>query len=152
MKLLRSGYKVSQVRQIIVSGIRGYQRKVDFAAENGYDLHRSANFSLVSRMKKKIFQKTQWFKGDKKKNKPKKNKNQKSKNNNKPVPKIKSVMFVPRTTNTELLKQLRSEESKLSEVTGYRVKLVERSGVQLRRILCRTNPFAGQHCLVLSGV
>ena len=81
------------------------------------------------------------------KNKPKNNIKNKSKNKNqKPVPRIKSVLFVLRTEKAELLKQLRSEEAKLSEFTGYRVKLVERSGIQLRRILCRTNPFAGQHC------
>ena len=62
------------------------------------------------------------------------------------MPEIKSVLFVPRTEGGELIKRLRKKEAELAEITEYRVKLVERSGTQIRKILCKKNPFAGQNC------
>ena len=41
---------------------------------------------------------------------------------------------------------LRAEEQKLTEITGYRIKVVERSGDQIRRILCKKDPFEGAPC------
>ena len=41
---------------------------------------------------------------------------------------------------------LRAEEQKLTEITGYKIKIVERSGDQIRRILCKQNPFEGAPC------
>ena len=41
---------------------------------------------------------------------------------------------------------LRVEEKKLSGITGYRVKIQEVNGTQIRRILCRKNPFQGIPC------
>ena len=61
-------------------------------------------------------------------------------------PKIKSILFVPRTEGGELLKKLRVEESKLADITGYRVKLVERPGTQISRILCQKNLWSGEDC------
>ena len=60
--------------------------------------------------------------------------------------KIKAVLFVPRTERGELLSRLKEEEAKLTDITGYRVKLVESPGTQLSRILCKRNPWAGQDC------
>ena len=51
-------------------------------------------------------------------------------------PKIKSVLFVARTGSTELCRRLRAEEQNLSRMTGYAVKIQERSGNQIRKILC----------------
>ena len=41
---------------------------------------------------------------------------------------------------------LREEEKKLSGITKYRVKIQEVNGTQIRRILCRKNPFQGIPC------
>ena len=59
---------------------------------------------------------------------------------------VKSVLFVPHTPGSELAKRLRKEEERVSKVAGYRVKIVERTGTQLRRILCKKNPFTGLPC------
>ena len=53
---------------------------------------------------------------------------------------------MPRSTGSKLCKMLRAEEQKLTEVTGYKIKIVERSGDQIRRILCKQNPFEGAPC------
>ena len=47
------------------------------------------------------------------------------------APDIKSVMFCPYTKNGELAKQLRNEEEKLQELTGYKIKIVEQVGDKL---------------------
>ena len=59
---------------------------------------------------------------------------------------VKAVLFVPRTRGGELAARLRKEEEKLAQLTGYKVKIVERTGVQVKRILCKTNPWAGESC------
>ena len=58
LTLLRSGYNISSVRQIIVSGLRDFKNKVQRAVEAGRKLHKS----LDVRMKNKIYAKTSWFK------------------------------------------------------------------------------------------
>ena len=59
---------------------------------------------------------------------------------------MKSVLFVPHTPGSELAKRLRREEERVSSVAGYRVKIVERTGSQIRRMLCKKNPFSGLPC------
>ena len=66
LTLLRLGYNINSVRQIIVAGLRGFKNRVLRAAEAGTKLHRSPESSLDARLKKKIFEKTSWFKGGKK--------------------------------------------------------------------------------------
>ena len=155
VKLLRSGYNVSVTREVIISGLRSYQRKVANAREAGQPLHRPAHTSLEARTRKKIFEKTSWFKNKNNQKITKKisKKYQNFKKNQKTIPKVKSVLFVPRSTGSKLCKMLRAEEQKLTEVTGYKIKIVERSGDQIRRILCKQDPFEGapcgrDHCMV----
>ena len=95
-----------------------------------------------------MFGKTSWYK-NKNKNKIQKNlktrKNPKTNENNN-ILEVKSVLFVPHTPGSELAKRLRKEEERVSSVAGYRVKIVERTGTQIRRILCKKNPFTGLPC------
>ena len=62
LTLLRSGYNIYSVRQIIVSGLRDFKNKVQRAVEAGRKLHKS----LDVRMKNRIYNKTSWFKNKKK--------------------------------------------------------------------------------------
>ena len=148
--LLRSGYKTSSVRQILISGLRGFKNKVLRASEAGTKLHRSAELSLDARLKNKIMGKSSWFKPKQKKASfgakkyTKKVKKEKSKTS--PSLKVKSVVFVPRTPSSKLAKLLRAEEQRLAVTTGYRVKIQERSGTQLRRILCSKSPLPTIPC------
>ena len=41
------------------------------------------------------------------------------------------MLFVPYMPGSELANRLRKEESRVSSITGYRVKIVERTGTQL---------------------
>ena len=49
--------------------------------------------------------------------------------------KVKAVMFVPYTRNSALAKELRQAEEKLGELTGYKLKIVERAGNKLVDLL-----------------
>ena len=45
-----------------------------------------------------------------------------------------TVIFVPQTPNGELASRLRRAELELSEICGYKVKVAEKSGTNLKRI------------------
>ena len=141
LKLLRSGYSISSARQVLISGIRCLQRKVSHAKESGVPLHRSAQSTLGSRLKKKLTEKSSWFKGSKKAQPGVKNFTKSSHvTSASQVPQVKTVMFVPRTNDSKLCKQLRVAEENLSRITGYRCAIKERNGTQIRRLLCVKNP------------
>ena len=57
-----------------------------------------------------------------------------------------TVFFVDSTKGGILAKRLRAEEDRLAGLTGFRVKIVESGGSQLRQVLPNTNPWAGMKC------
>ena len=63
-------------------------------------------------------------------------------NNNTPI----TVLFVPRTVGGELARKLRQAEEEIEKITGDRIKIVERAGTMLKRILHKSNPWAGGPC------
>ena len=71
------------------------------------------------------------------KNKPKKGQKE---------PPTIGVMFVDQTMGGVLAKRLQEVEDRLAGVTGYRIRMVESAGTQLRRMLPNTNPWAGEDC------
>ena len=60
-KLINSGHKVVTVRGILISGIKGFKRRVSRCQAEGVPLHRSAGQSADKRRKKKMMAKTNWF-------------------------------------------------------------------------------------------
>ena len=54
--------------------------------------------------------------------------------------KVKAVMFIPYTTHSELATRLRENEDKMQEMTGYRLKIVEKGGTKLVDILHKAYP------------
>ena len=49
-------------------------------------------------------------------------------------------MFVPYTVGSELARRLRDAEAKIQDMTGYRLKIVERAGTKLEDALRRADP------------
>ena len=139
-RLRRSGYSHSQSHEIIISGVVGYERKVERAAKNNIPLHRPAATTLKIRIHKKLTERENWYKNkNKNENKSSENKKRKSKTHNNGSSKKKtpivSIMFVPYTPKSELLKQLKFAESKVTAITGDKVKHVERAGTKLKHLL-----------------
>ena len=55
---------------------------------------------------------------------------------------VKAVMFVPYTAvGSELARRMRQAESTLQEMTGFRLKIVERSGRKLEDMLHKSDPW-----------
>ena len=49
-------------------------------------------------------------------------------------------MFVPYTAHSELATRLRGNEEKMQNMTGYRLKIVEKVGTKLVDLLHKANP------------
>ena len=152
-QMLASGYSPEQTRDIVVAGLTGYERKLKKSKEEKKDLHRSAAGSLQSRIKKKLLGRQTWYldkdKGNAKlgQNSVKKPVKRKPKNKFKDSsPRTVTVLFVFQTPNGELAKRLQKVENDIARITGKRVKIVERSGTMLRRLLHKSNPWAGAKC------
>ena len=61
-------------------------------------------------------------------------------------PKITDVLFVDQTPGGNLAKRLREVEERLSGLTGFKIKIVERGGKKLKTFFPYTNPWAGYPC------
>ena len=61
-------------------------------------------------------------------------------------PQVVSVVFVPNIPGSVLQKRLLELEPGLSAISGYRVWYMERSGVTMKQLLHRNNPWAGAPC------
>ena len=173
-KLTNSGYRVDQVKRIVINGIKGYEKRVqESRIEGGRRLHRTSGESSTGRTRKKLLGKSEWFK---KKKSFKKNDERAAKpatpsdgtsvtsrkeqrfrgwkrrdgvQDTKPADvnlKTRTVLFVEQTRDGKLAKMVREVLTRLEPMMGFRVKVVERAGSCLKNILPNTNPWAGQHC------
>ena len=155
-RLQISGYSRAEIREIIVSGLKGYVSKIEKAKSEGRGVHRSSASTLLGRQKKRLTGKTSWYKAKKKENGERDLKNVKTKTSyrgtfapkstNKTELETKSLLFVPRTKGGELAKRLRTEEDTLAKITGYRVKIVERGGTMVKRVVHKSNLWSGKDC------
>ena len=68
-QLKNSGWERRDIREILVSGYRGYKSRLNRRKEEGGEHYRSAANSLQSRSRKKLTGKVEWFKKEKKKKK-----------------------------------------------------------------------------------
>ena len=151
-KLQVSGYKRKQVKEIISSGLRGFETKRKRAEKEKRPFYRKAKDTLKGRIKKKLTEKTKWYKRKKKIEGGNKQKGERKRDLHKEKTdrgdsnKVKAVLFVPRTSRGELAKRIREKEIELEKVTGFRFKVVERAGTNLEKILHKSNPWAGKDC------
>ena len=145
-RLLVSGYKTEQIKEIVESGLKGYIRKLNRAIKSGIPLHRPAASTLQGRIRKKLTERSNWYK-----KKPKNSKDNLRKASNKNISKpssskIISVMFVQKTPQSLLANRLKAADKKISEITGDKLRIVERAGLKLSSLLHRSDPWAGQKC------
>ena len=59
---------------------------------------------------------------------------------------VLTVLFIEQTPGGELARRLQKVEERMAAITGYRVRIAETSGSQLRRLLPNTNPWVGADC------
>ena len=171
-KLLNSGHSLETVRNILVSGIKGYQRKVTRCKAARTPLHRSSGQSAVSRRTKKLLAKSNWFRSAKdeaetgeKSSQPwdgqprgasVRGKHKPTRTNNpqrdKLSPSIKqelrttTVLFVEFSKGGSLQKSMREVLDKLTPMLGFRVRVTERGGTTLGSLLSNKNLWSGEAC------
>ena len=58
-----------------------------------------------------------------------------------------TVLFVPQTRRGELAKRLQHVENDIAKVTGSRVRVVERGGTMVKKILHKSIPWDGGNCV-----
>ena len=154
-QLKNSGWNRKETREIITSGFKGWKRRMERRMEETGEKYRSAAGSLSTRSRKKLTGKEDWFKGGGNKRKredhdeePRTWKKTRTNAGEEKRMNIKniSVMFIPYTVGGELAKQLRQAEEELGRRTGYKIKIVERTGTKLEDMLHKSNPWQGQDC------
>ena len=60
-KMVNSGHSIKTTRSVLISGMKGFKRRVARAREKKIPLHRSAGQSAAARRTKKLLAKTNWF-------------------------------------------------------------------------------------------
>ena len=162
-QLKNSEYSCKEARGHIVDGIRGWRNKIERRKRENIDFYRLATNTLVSRVKKKLMEKSTWYKTENKKleDKPEdwelpegwktdREKGEKRKAdkdmNMKKRKKVKGVMFVQHTHHSEMAGELRLNENEFERMTDFRMKMVEKAGVKIGSILTESDPWSGQGC------
>ena len=149
-KLLNSGYSVEETRAIVVKGLKGYEGRKNRCREEGRSLWRTANQSRGARHLKKLTANTSWYRGRKKRNyygggSTKKGEQQKGAKDTRAWEQ-KSVLFVEQTREGELGKQLRDVVQRLAPVMGFAIKIVERTGSNLKSKFPQASLWEGAMC------
>ena len=160
-QVVTSGFKRKQAREIIVSGVLGWKRKLLRRKRAGIPFYREGKSTLSGRFKKKLTGRENWYKKRKREEEqdskvkdgekfPRKKPRSEIKNKEQEVerddPTPKAVMFVPYTWNSGLAKELRAAEEELFKLTGYKIKIIERSGTTLEELLHKSDPWQGIDC------
>ena len=144
------------MREITVAGLKGYESRKKRAEENGTDLHRSGAATLVSRNRKKLTGKNDWYKSRKPNQEQVKGEEEKrgaegrrKKGETRAIEGKQNpttVIFVPRTPEGELAKRIRAAEQDLQKFCSSKVKIVEETGNMAKSLVHKANHWAGDDC------
>ena len=158
-KLVASGHSRKQAHRIMTAGLTGYERLLQKQINGIANLHRPSSSGLAARNRKKLLNKTKWFKkkqqgvkdscrelaggrSDKVFSGPR---SSKSEDNTADEIPTTSILFVDHTPGGELAKRFREAERQLSQVTGFRVKIAEKNGTAVKQLL-QNDPWAEVRC------
>ena len=163
-KMINSGHSISTVRSVLVSGVKGYDRRVARCKASGIPLHRSAAQSSGARRTKKLLAKTQWFRqesgeteqdgqqarpgawgGEEQSSKKQRGVPRRVAEQAK-QPRITTVLFVEFTRGGELQKKMRETLDRLTPMLGFRARVAEKGGTNLESLLSNKNLWKGREC------
>ena len=120
-RLRYSGYSERYRQQVIESVLAGWDKMVKEEEEGRRPINRPREWQADKRRMDKKVKKNSWYKAGG----------------------YSTVIFCPYTPNGELAQRWRQIEARGAETRGWRFRVVERAGRQVRSLLCR-NPWAGQ--------
>ena len=153
-QLLNSGYNRNQIREIIVSAMKGFIRKEKERKDELKPKFRHGKTTVSIRNRKKLIEKVTWFKNTKRKEKEGKGRqdyqNEGRNRYRHQLEKItdspQAVIFVPYTHKSELAKRVREIIQNLKPFTRINLKVVERSGRKVIETMHRSNPWENSVC------
>ena len=114
------GYDKSFRIQVLRSAFAAHEKIREEEERGGRPMYRSRNWKRNERRKEKVMKKKNWYK---------KGENE-------------SVLFVTATPDSELKELLQEEISK----SKFKIKVIEKSGAKIVRLLQKNNPFAKKVC------
>ena len=129
LKMKNSGYTQNYRIQILKSALKAFQKMVEEDTNGTKPLFRSKQWNIEHRTESKKNKLKNWYK-----------------NGEKSDVEYKSILFVPPTPGGDLLKELRKREDELNGKNGQRIKIVEKGGVKMERILTNKYPFKPEKC------
>lgn len=149
-RMTRSSHSKATTGKILSRGLNIYTTKIKNHMTGKAKVHRRARESMKDRRNKKLTIKMNWFK-------PKGTKTStlgKTKKTNKPPNTTKTwdsraldtAMFVPRTPGGALATHMRQTEKDLNKISGFKIKIVEECGGDLKGALVKSNPWSTDDC------
>ena len=166
-KLINSGHSTRSTKILIVQGVAKYLYKLKVSRLNSEDsryrpLYLSKEYEEKDRQVKKHQAKLDWFKGKKRDDSdyrhdewkyelPKEWRGDNMSQRCAPGMEFTTMMKIPNTKGAKLYRSLVTEENRLASITGYNVKIVESSGIQLVRLFSRVQRRSKchwEHCAV----
>ena len=129
LKMKKSGYTQEYRTQILKSALKAFQKMVEEDKNGTKPLFRSKQWNMEHRAESKRNKIKNWYKNEEKSD-----------------IQYKSILFVPPTPGSQLLKELRKREDELNGKNGQKIKIVEKGGVKMERILTNKYPFKPEKC------
>ena len=129
IKMKNSGYNQNYRMQILKSAFNAFEKMVAEDKSGVKPLFRNRSWNKENRMQAKESKKKHWYKNT-----------QNSETN------YKTILFVPPTPGSILLKELRQREEELNKNNEERIKIVEKGGVKIEKMLTVKNPFKNEKC------
>ena len=111
---------------MIISGYRGWERRIQKRPEEGGRIYRSLASSLSTRTRTKLTRKVDWFKTRNKRKRDEKTQDRgdkrRRKNDEKQEDEVRvvAVMFIPYTPGGELVKEMEEVEYEMASQTGVK--------------------------------
>ena len=152
-KMIFSGYSLEDRLTTLEDGLTKFYHKLE-ARRSQQFRYRSSVETLINRERKDAIGKTTWYKGWGRKpgDNPDSTRHHlgrrgtKRKTEDQPRMDTRAVIFVEHTPGSTLAKKLRDEENKMAEVTGYKIRIVEKGGDRLDRMLIQADLEEGADC------
>ena len=121
LRMQYSGYSKKFRYEVVDSALKAYREREKADREGERPLHRPKEWRKEEREQEKIGKKCSWYK----------------RGGN------EAVIFVPATPNSQLQRKKYQKEIKQQ---GFKIKVVEKAGIAIKRLLQKSDPFKPRQC------
>ena len=131
IKMKNSGYSTDYRAQILKSAMNAFDKMLEEDRNGTKPLYRNREWNRENRINDKENKRINWYKNCKDKETEKT---------------YTSILFVPPTPGSGLLKEIKNREEELNRNKKERIKIVEKGGLKMEKILTSKNPFKEEKC------